>query len=135
VTDSRRHPIQALEIRVDAIRTTRRRRAPAESDFTAASHPPRVRLRTLADDGLSFVIEVRAQVLVPLLEDEVWAAELGLVATFVSETHLRRVDVQSFTQLSGVFLVWPYARAYLTELARMAGVTAPLLPLFYRPAG
>jgi hypothetical protein len=92
-----------------------------------------VRLVSLAEDGRSFAIEVQAKVEVPLVDDEVWAASIRLMATFVSDVVLRRTDARAFANASGVFLVWPYARTYLNELARVAGVTAPLLPLVTRP--
>jgi hypothetical protein len=90
-------------------------------------------LKSRSDDGRTFTIAVRARVKVPLLEDEVWSASLRLQADFASELEVSDKDAQDFARLSGVFLVWPYARTYLTEFARMAGVTAPMLPLLTRP--
>lgn len=92
-----------------------------------------MRLVNIAEDGRSFTIEVQAKVEVPLVDDEVWAATIRLTATFVSDVVVRRYDARAFANASGVFLVWPYARTYLNELARIAGVTAPLLPLVSRP--
>jgi hypothetical protein len=85
-------------------------------------------------DGRSFIVEVRAAVAIPLVEDEEWVAEVRITATFVSDISITRRDAVAFARASGVFLVWPYARATLTDLARAAGVSAPMLPLLTRPA-
>lgn len=132
-SDFRRHPIQAIDVRADRITAVRRSRPPGSTDIAPTSHTPRVRLVTLDEDGKSFAIEVQAKVEVPLVDDEVWAASIRLTATFVSDVVLRRSDARAFANASGVFLVWPYARTYLNELARVAGVAAPLLPLVSRP--
>src|SRR5664280_2890976 len=125
--DFRRHPIQAIEVRADRITAERRPRPPGKTDVAPTSHTPRVRLVNLAEDGLSFAIEVQAQVEVPLVDDKAWEASIRLTATFVSDVVIRRSDALAFANASGLFLVWPYARTYLNELARIAGVTAPLL--------
>ena len=131
---TRLHPIQAVDIRVEGAHAERRARRPNEAPLTTATTSlPRARLVDFGEDGGSFSIEVRVRVRVPLVDEAVWVASLRLVASFVSAVEIRRVDAQEFARMSGMFLVWPYARTYLTELAQLAGVTAPLLPLLTRP--
>lgn len=89
----------------------------------------------LAEDGRSFSIEVRVQVSVPLVDDQAWDADLRIDAKFLSDVKLTRRLALAFTNASGVFLVWPFARSYLSDLARMAEVKAPILPLVWRPQG
>jgi hypothetical protein len=135
VTDAIRiHPIQAVEVRVDRISAGRRPR-PADTEITPTSNLPKVRLVSLADDGRSFSIEVRVRVSVPLVDDQAWDADLRIDAKFLSEVKITRPIARAFTDASGVFLVWPFARSYLSELARMSDVPAPFLPLVWRPQG
>ncbi len=58
---------------------------------------------------------------------------MRLTAVFASTPELNEETAQAFVRMSGVFLVWPYARATLTSLSQMAGVPAPYLPLLSRP--
>jgi hypothetical protein len=131
--EARRHPIQAVDIRIDSIIAKRRHRRANEAEAGADAYSPNPRLINFADDRKSFGVVVVVRVVVPLVEDEVWAASITLVATFTSDVRLRLSDARAFARMSGLFLIWPYARTHLTELARMAGVSAPLLPLLTRP--
>ena len=133
MTEPRRSPIQVVEIRSDELHASRRRRRPSEAESGANAYRPSVRLIRLSEDGRSFEIAVVVRVVVPLVEDEVWAARIRLVAIFASDVDVTRGLALAFARQSGLFLVWPYARTHLTELARMAGVSAPLLPLLLRP--
>jgi hypothetical protein len=132
-TDRRRHPIQAVEIRVDSVVAKRRQRRKTEAEADADAYASSVRLVDFSEDHRAFGVAVKVGVVVPLVDDQVWAASIDLVARFTSEVVLKRSDALAFAQMSGLFLVWPYARTHLTELARMAGVSAPLLPLLTRP--
>jgi hypothetical protein len=132
VVEPVRSPIQAVEIRSDVIEAARRRRRVSEAAAGADAYRPSVRLVRFAEDRRAFDVQVIVRVVVPLVEDEVWAARIVILATFASEVDLTRQVARNFARLSGLFLVWPYARTYLTELARMAGVSAPPLPLLLR---
>jgi hypothetical protein len=134
VVEPRQSPIQAVEIRADAVQATRRRRRANEAEADAI-YRPSVRLLALGDDHRSFEIEVTVRAVVPLVGDNVWAARIVIVSAFASEVNVSRRLALDFARQSGLFLVWPYARTHLTELARMAGVSAPLLPLLLRTRG
>jgi hypothetical protein len=133
LVDARRHPIQAVDIRVDRIVAQRRSRLPDETAVTPDTYLPRVELLRRGDDGFSFTISVETRVVVPLVDDMVWAASLRILTEFVSDVEVSEQEAELFARLSGLFLVWPYARTHMTELARMAGVPAPVLPLLSRP--
>jgi hypothetical protein len=70
---------------------------------------------------------------VPLGDDDVWSAHCRITALFAASLDIDDEVAESFAKLSGVFLVWPFARSALTTLAQLAGVTAPQLPLLTRP--
>ena len=128
-----RHPIQVVEIRVDDARATRRKRRSNETDVRPAAYLPRARVLDTSDNHRSFSVSLSARVKVPIGEDEMWTANVRLVAQFASEVDVDGPLAEDFTRMSGVFLVWPYARTVLSTLSQMAGVTAPLLPLLTRP--
>ena len=135
MTEVRRHPIQAVKIRVESVSAGHRARREGDDAVQPTTHLPKVRLASVGDDRRSFSIEVRSSVSVPLLEDQVWLADIRISATFTSDIDITRSDAQAFARASGVFLVWPYARTYLSELAAMADVSASLPPLLSRPQG
>lgn len=128
-----RHPIQVISIRVAGVTTQKRQRRSTESDSAPFAYLPRARVLGLADDLLSFEIGVRVRVRVPLQDEEVWTAAMTLEARFVSHEPVPPELASDFARYSGLFIVWPYARVYLDQLAAMSGVSAAPLPLLSRP--
>ncbi|MEW6225999.1 MAG: hypothetical protein AB1627_15345 [Chloroflexota bacterium] len=129
---ARVHPIQLADIRVDRATSFRRKRVKSDP-LTHIAHIPRPRLLDVAADRRSFRIVVSTRVRVPLAEDDIWVGVVRMVATLVSDEDVPDDLAVAFARLSGVFLVWPYARLYVDQLGKMAGVAVPPLPLLSRP--
>lgn len=95
---------------------------------------PRIgQLAGMATDGLSLTVHLRASLFVRLADDEAWSARALLVGEFSSSVPLSEADADYFARSSGLYVLWPFARAQLDQLARLAGVDAPQLPLIVRP--
>jgi hypothetical protein len=128
------HPVQITEIRVTAVRVSRRRRGAADAQGPKAS-VSRPKVVDRAEDGTSFTIEVTARASIPLSEDETWAASLSLQAMFVRDEPVPADLAADFARLSGLWVVWPYARLHMSQLVEMCGIAAPPLPLLTRSQG
>jgi preprotein translocase subunit SecB len=133
VPQQTRHPIQLVEVRVDEAHASRRRRTANQTDLRPTAYLPRAKLLDRTDDPRSFSLSLVARVRVPLGDDELWFARCKLTALFAASDDVAQTDAEAFARLSGIFLVWPFARSALTNLSQMAGVTAPQLPLLTRP--
>jgi preprotein translocase subunit SecB len=116
------------------LRTERRARRERDTQQPLA-RVPRVKVLFRSDDGKAFRLAVTARVRVPVDAAEIWIAELVLEGRFAASIDLSPDLVGSFARQSGVFLLWPYARVILDQLALSAGVTVPPLPLLLRPGG
>jgi preprotein translocase subunit SecB len=88
----------------------------------------------LSEDGLELDLQLRATIVVRVAEREVWDARVELVGRFTSDKPLKDIDAAYFARTSGLYVLWPFARTALDNLSRMAGVSAPILPLLVRPA-
>jgi hypothetical protein len=126
------HPIQIVEIWTAQAHSNRRARRDSDPS-TMTAYIPRARLVGRAEDGRSFSISVSARIRVPVADDQIWIGSVRLAATLISEVEVSEEDAAAFARLSGVFLMWPYARVYLGQMGGIAGVTVPPLPLLTRP--
>jgi hypothetical protein len=96
--------------------------------------PRNGQLRERSDDGLSLVISIRASFRFRIAENETWDTSVVLVGSFTSARELSDDDAQFFAASSALYVLWPYVRTELDQLARFAGVTIPQLPLIVRPS-
>ncbi len=69
---------------------------------------------------------------VPTTESDVLEIVALLTGRLVSPELVDDDRAEQFARASAIYLLWPYARAFFQDMARMAGVTAPPLPLIYR---
>jgi preprotein translocase subunit SecB len=91
-------------------------------------------LESLAEDGRSLSVRVRASILFRLSDEETWQAHVVLLGNFTSTVEVKPDAAELFAKASGLYVLWPYARAYLDQLARISGIAAaPQLPLIVRP--
>lgn len=126
------HPLQLT--RVAAVRSLTYRRPKREGDPDepqfASSRPIAIGL----GEGETFRARVRISVDIPVLGTELFHAEVRLEADFVN-TGGSAISVSTFREFARrqlMYLVWPFARAYIDQLATMAGVGIPPLPLIIR---
>lgn len=89
---------------------------------------------SLGEGALTFDCVIRVRVLVPIGEAEVFEIGLWVAGRFVSPAQVEEAAAGDFARASGLFLLWPYARTYCHELARLGGVAAPPLPLLVSPS-
>jgi hypothetical protein len=111
-----------------------RHRPRRESDPTE----PRISVRNatlqgLSADGLVLSCELRTSMLVPTGAESTWDARVVMVGSFQCVRQLSDEEAAFFSRTSGLFVMWPFARATLDALARFASVSAPQLPLLVRP--
>lgn len=96
--------------------------------------PRRATVASLSEDGLVLALNLRASAVVRLAESEVWDARVDLVGRFTSAKALTDDEAAFFARTSGLYVLWPFARSAIDGLARLAGVSAPILPLLVRPS-
>jgi hypothetical protein len=72
---------------------------------------------------------------IPVLGDELFHGDVTVIAYFVdtSDQPIRLGLARRFARAQALYLVWPFARAYLDTLSMMAGVGVPPLPLLLVP--
>jgi hypothetical protein len=95
---------------------------------------PRVALRSASEDRSAFDCSARAVVRMPTSEG-VWRADVSVRGSFVTEPGtVSKAQLRYFVATSALYLLWPYARVYVTQVALLAGVSGPPLPLIVRPS-
>lgn len=89
----------------------------------------------LAANGEGFRCRVRIVILVPVLEGSVFRGDVTMETQFVaiSDAPLTISIARAFARRQALYLAWPFARAYLDQLAMMTGVAVPPLPLLLVP--
>ena len=105
--------------------------APPELDFA----PPLVRSIVSLADGRGFRCDLSVSVTVPVGDREAFEAAVVLRGFFASDDAISIRHARIFSRNQAVFLLWPFARAYLDVLATLAGVAAPPLPTLVIPRG
>jgi hypothetical protein len=91
-------------------------------------------LVSLSEDKRALAVRIRASLLTRVSDTEVWQARVELVGHFTSSIDLEPHDAIAFAAQSGLYVLWPFARAEMDQLARLAGISdAPQLPLIVRP--
>lgn len=124
------HQLELADVWVDKSRADRRARRPKESQGLAA----RVWVLPveLAEGGFTFDCGIRTRLLIPLDEGTLFEIALTIKGRFVAPEEVEEDRARRFARANGLILLWPYARTYCHELARLGGVTAPPLPLLVR---
>jgi len=89
----------------------------------------------VGEGSLTFDCTIRLRVLVPVHQAEIFEISVWVTGRFVSHSEVDESAADQFAKASGIFILWPYARVYCGELARLGGVAAPPLPLVVRPQG
>jgi hypothetical protein len=126
------HPVRLVAVSAVAITArVRRPRASDPSEWSWDAEQPRI--ASFSGDGLRFTCRFRTRACVPLQEGRVWDASLTLLGEFASAEALKRAQGTFFAATSALFVLIPFARAYLMQLGAVAGVEAPPLPLVVRP--
>jgi len=126
------HPVQL--VRVSAVNVScqrRKRRAADPGEANAFLGAPR--LASFSPGGALFDCDFQARLIVPTGDDEVWEARLHIRGEFSSAVQLKRTQAAFFAGTSALFVMLPIARADLIQLASLANVQAPTLPLVVRP--
>jgi hypothetical protein len=126
------HQLELADVWVDKSRAERRLRRPSDAEGLAARvwHLP----VEGAPGALTFVCGIRIRLLIPLDEGALFEVSLWTKARFVAPEEVDLHAAEHFARASSLFLLWPYARTYCQELARLGGVAAPPLPLLARPS-
>lgn len=126
------HQLELADVWIEKSHARRRARRPTDVDGLAGrvwNLPVEV-----TPGSLTFVCGIRVRLLVPLDELSLFEIDLGMKARFVSADEVIASAADSFARASALYLLWPYARTYSHEIARLGGVTAPPLPLLVRPS-
>jgi hypothetical protein len=122
------HRIQLSEIWLEAARLDRRVRRATDSELPVVT--ARVLRRGTHDlPG----VRARIQVMVPIYDKEVLSADLTIAGRLVVEAKTPRRAVSDFVKLQAFYILWPFVRVYFDQLARLAGVQLPPLPLIAVP--
>jgi hypothetical protein len=120
------HPIQLVDVHCATVRAEHRAKDPeAKPDSAGVS----LGLTPLDDTRRTFGARLDVKISGPSPnEDEI--AELAVVVqgTFTSDADIPDEMYARYTEFTPVALLWPYARAYLAQLASMLGAAIPPLP-------
>lgn len=128
-----RHTVQLVSLVAEDIRAVRRAARPTDPAEPRLT-PRNASLVTLSEDGQALGVRMKASLLVRLSDDEVWQAHVVLLGSFGSAVELTWDVADGFAKASCLYVLWPFARAQLDLLARLAGIAAPpQLPLIVRP--
>lgn len=121
------HRVQLATIFLSSVAARRRPRSASDEDGPIL-RVRRAELRNRAEDGLAFDGHLSVSLLVPVLDDETFELRLSAAARFESELALSRHAAREFVADQSIRLIWPFARSYVDVIARLAGVSIPLLP-------
>lgn len=127
------HPVQLQELWVEQVDAARRQRT-QEDPTEATLAIPRAKLVKGAN-AREFRCTLQVNTQVPISDEETWTAKVTIVGRFGSSIDLTLVQARSFARDSGLYVMWPFARAHLAQLGMLAGLEPPHLPLIVRPGG
>lgn len=128
-----RHTVQLASLQAIDLRALRR--PTRESDPAKPRLAPRnADLVNLSEDGRALDVRLRVALRLRLADEETWEIHVVLLGHFTADRDLTSDQAESFARDSGLYVLWPFARAHIDQLARLAGITsAPQLPLIVRP--
>ena len=82
----------------------------------------------LSEDRRVFGCRVRIVANYAVLANEVVACDIVVQGVFASEAAIEPEAHLAFVEYTPLVLLWPFARAYMSEVGRMLGVSIPMLP-------
>jgi hypothetical protein len=130
------HPFQLIGVWSGSLSGVRRPVRPGDTSEPTFGNS-RVRRVRLIADRQGFACEIRVWVELQVLEDEFFRAETVVVGTFAT-TQDEPVPLslaRAFVRDQALYLLWPFARAFLDQIATISGVGIPPLPLVVVPRG
>lgn len=95
----------------------------------ATDQAVRIGSTPLEEDKRSFKCRLALDWVVPILSGEMAHLEVTVQGQFASTDDISIEDHAAFVSYTPLVMLWPYARAYVAELARMIGAELPPLPL------
>lgn len=126
------HTIQLTNVWVERSISARRSRRDSDTNLPNA-HISAMGRVAVAADGKSFTGRLRVRLVVEAGDSEAFDATLVLVAAFAVPTGITGSLARRFARSQGLYLVWPFARAYYDQLGAIHGVAVPPLPLLVNP--
>jgi hypothetical protein len=128
------HPLQLADVWIARFLAERRAARPDDPPEPSFAIPVVRRVRMLPEDG-GFTFAVRVAVVVPVVQGDIWTATVDLRArVVVTGGHpISAAVAREFAKAQGAYLIWPFARSYLDQIARNMGIGAPLLPTLIVP--
>jgi preprotein translocase subunit SecB len=125
------HPVQLTDVWVERVSASRRQ--PRTSDpIEPLLKVSRTTLRGWTAEG-PFMCAFRLRLHFPIAEVEAYALDIAVVGSFRGSRPIAETEAHSFARNSALFVLWPYARAYVQQLGVMSGLPVPPLPLVVRP--
>jgi preprotein translocase subunit SecB len=132
VTDARAdaaptlYPIQLAEVHCATIRADHR---PKPDDSEHLQTAVQIALTELDAAARAFRVRLDVQIGVPAVgEGEIADLQVVVQGTFTAESEISAELYARYTAFTPVALLWPYARAYLSQLGSMVGLAIPPLP-------
>jgi preprotein translocase subunit SecB len=120
------YPVQLVGARLYSAQLVRRK--PVETDPEGPGLDFGVRAHSVRQDLRGLSVLVGATVTVRVESEIVAAIECAIDGTFNSDVELTDDFVAEFVNGGAKVILWPYLRAAVGEVARMAEVDAPPLP-------
>ena len=120
------YPVQLRGARLYLAHLVRRKREATDPagpglDFSVRTHVVR-------EDRRGLSVLVGATVTIPMQPEIVASIECAIDGTFESEVPLTEEFVHEFVAGGATVILWPYLRAAVGEVARLAEIDAPPLP-------
>ena len=128
------HPFQLTNVHAARLEASRRPTRTGDSEEPTFGYRGPTGIVHVAGE-VGFQCTVRIQVDIPVLGEEIFHGAVTLVAFFVTadEQRIAISNARAFARAQALYIVWPFARAYLDQLAMMAGVGVPPIPLLLVP--
>ena len=123
------HPVQLVDVWLDSSRTERKPTRDGDPEGPTVGIPT-VRLRSSTPERDGFICALTASMTLGV-DGETWRASAVVCGSFVSRP-LKPTELRHFVRAAALYVMWPYARIFMDQLARMARVAGPALPLFVR---
>jgi preprotein translocase subunit SecB len=119
-------PIQLVEVHCASVRAEHK----TKNDMTPSDEAGiRLAITPLDDARRAFGARLDVNITTPSsVEDEVANLFVVVQGTFTSENEIDDDLYARFIQFTPVALLWPYARAYMAQLAQMVGLVIAPLP-------
>lgn len=130
MTEGAPAPLRSYEVQLVEAHCARcvAERTPRPEEELSDELGVRVLLSQLSEDAKSFACRLELAAAYPVHDSEAVRVEVTVEGVFLSDTPLTQEQHAAFVEATPIVLLWPYARAYVSDLGRMLGVTLPMLP-------